>query len=277
MADLITRPEGAARPPARGPPGHARRLGHDDAPRRLPGGAIPHDPVAAAAAEHAARSGSRSTGASSRASRARRSSRSAATTASRSRRCATSPSCRASAPAGCAWCEVEGEDQPADLLLARRRAGHGRPDPDRRAAPAPPDQPRADLQRPQRVLPAAVPEQVPEPHRHPGLPQGERRGQLAREHPDLQAHDPVPQRARPRVPRPVRGALPARRGGRGDRDPRQPPLRGRPGHPLDARRGRRPADPVRAAAASPGAGPRSSAPARPAWPPRTTCCSPATT
>ena len=42
------------------------------------------------------------------------------------------------------------------------------------------DEPRADLHRPQRLLPAAVPEQVPEPHRHPGLPQGQRRGQLAR-------------------------------------------------------------------------------------------------
>ena len=97
-------------------------------------------------------------------------------------------------------------------------------------APAAPDEPRADLLRPQRLLPAAVPEQVPEPHRHPGLPQGERRGQLAGVDADLQAHDPVPVRARARLPGPVRGALPARRGGRGDRDPRLPPLRRRPGH-----------------------------------------------
>ena len=101
--------------------------------------------------------------------------------------------------------------------------------------------------RPQRVLPAALPEQVPEPHRHPGLPQGERGGQLARVGADLQAHDPVPQRPRPRVPRPVRGALPPRRGGRGDRDPRQPPLRRRPGPAGDARRGHRPAAAVREA------------------------------
>ena len=179
----------------------------------------------------------------------------------------------------CRMCvvEVEGEDQPADLVLARRRGGHGRPDPDRGDAPAAPDEPRADLLRPQRVLPAAVPEQVPEPHRHPGLPQGQRRGELARVDPDLQAHDPVPQRARPRVPRPVRGALPPRRGGRGDRDPRQPPLRGRPGHQGDARRGRRPAAAVRAAGGVRAAARPSSAPAPPAWPRPTTCCSTATT
>ena len=63
---------------------------------------------------------------------------------------------------------------------------------------------------------------------------------------DLQAHDPVPERARPGLPGAVRGALPARRGGRGDRHPRQPPLRRRPGPQVDARRGRRPAAAVRA-------------------------------
>ena len=139
-----------------------------------------------------------------------------------------------------------GRGAPADLLLAPVRAGDEGPDPDRGAAPAPADQPRADLLRPQRLLPAALPEQVPEPHRHPGLPQGERRGRLARVGPDLQADDPVPQRARPGLPGAVRGALPARRGRRGDRHPRQPPLRRRPGPQGDARRRRRPADPVRA-------------------------------
>ncbi len=132
-------------------------------------------------------------------------------------------------------------------MLADVRAGHEGPDPDRGGPPPAPDQPRADLQRPQRLLPAAVPEQVPEPHRHPGLPQGQRRGQLAREHADLQADDPVPLRPRAGLPGAVRGALPARRGRRGDRDPRQPPLRGRPGPQGDARRGRRPAAAVRAA------------------------------
>ena len=139
-----------------------------------------------------------------------------------------------------------GRGASADLVLARVRAGDEGPDPDRGAAPAAPDQPRADLQRPQRVLPAALPEQVPEPHRHPGLPQGQRRGRLAREHADLQAHDPVPERPRPGLPGAVRGALPARRGRRGDRHPRQPPLRRRPGPQGDARRGRGPAAAVRA-------------------------------
>ena len=55
----------------------------------------------------------------------------------------------------------------------------------------------------------------------------------------------------------------ARRGRRGDRDPRQPPLRRRPGHQGDARRGHRPAAPVRDAGRRPAAAPRSSAPARP--------------
>ena len=66
---------------------------------------------------------------------------------------------------------------------------------------------------------------------------------------DLQAHDPVPQRPRPRLPRPVRGALPTRRGGRGHRDPRQPPIRRRPDPACADRRGRRAARPVREAGA----------------------------
>ena len=139
------------------------------------------------------------------------------------------------------------------------------------------DEPRADLLRPQRVLPAALPEQVPEPHRHPGLPQAERRGQLARVDPDLQAHDPVPLRPRPRVPGAVRGALPPRRGRRGDRDPRlataTPATRSsrRCSTRTSTRRCRSSSRP------RPAAAPRSSAPGRPAWPPPTTCCSPATT
>ena len=132
-------------------------------------------------------------------------------------------------------------------MLAHVRAGDEGPDPDRGDPPPAPDEPRADLQRPQRLLPAALPEQVPEPHRHPGLPQGQRRGQLPRIGPDLQAHDPVPVRAGPRLPGAVRGALPARRGRRGDRHPRHAPLRRRPGPQGDARRRRRPAGPVRAA------------------------------
>ena len=139
-----------------------------------------------------------------------------------------------------------GRGAPADLVLAHVRAGDEGPDPDRGAPPPAPDQPRAHLQRPQRLLPAALPEQVPQPHRHPGLPEGQRGGRLARERADLQAHDPVPERARPRLPGAVRGALPARRGGRGDRHPRQPPLRRRPGPQVDARRGHRPAPAVRA-------------------------------
>ena len=157
-----------------------------------------------------------------------------------------------------------GRGASADLLLAHLRAGDEGPDPDRGAPPAAPDQPRADLLRPQRLLPAALPEQVPEPHRHPGLPQGERRGRLARVGPDLQADDPVPERPRPGLPGAVRGALPARRGGRGDRHPRQPPLRRRPGPQGDARRRRRPADPVRAPGPVRAAGRRHRLRARPA-------------
>ena len=94
----------------------------------------------------------------------------------------------------CRMCvvEVEGEEHPPISCSRVVRGRDEGPDPDRGGPPAAPDQPRADLQRPQRVLPAAVPEQVPEPHRHPGLPQGQRRGELAREHADLQADDPVP-------------------------------------------------------------------------------------
>ena len=129
--------------------------------------------------------------------------------------------------------EVEGEDHPPISCSRAAEDGHGRAHPDRAAAPPAPDEPRADLQRPQRLLPAALPEQVPEPHRHPGLPQGERRGPVPRVGAHLQAHHPVPLDPGPRLPGAVRGALPARRGGRGDRHPRQPPLRRRhgPGSP----------------------------------------------
>ena len=263
MADLITRPDTATTRDRRPTTRCAERL--------------LDDPVAAAAAVDAARSGSRSTAASSRASRARRSSRSAATTGSRSRPSATSPSCPASGPAGCASsrsrarstrrsrcsraCEPEMKVQTQTEELRRLR--------------------RTNLElifsRPQRLLPAALPEQVPEPHRHPGLPQGQRRGRLARVDPDLQADDPVPERPRPGLPGAVRGALPARRGRRGDRHPRQPPLRRRPGPQGDARRRRRSAASRSSARRRPAGGPRSSAPGRPAWPPPTTCCSPATT
>ena len=47
----------------------------------------------------------------------------------------------------------------------------------------------------------------------PGFLKANARGELAREHAHLQAHDPVPVRAGPRLPGPLRGALPARRGG----------------------------------------------------------------
>ena len=170
-----------------------------------------------------------------------------------------------------------GRGAPADLLLARRRGRDGGPDPDRGGPPAAADEPRADLLRPQRLLPAALPEQVPEPHRHPGLPEGQRRGRLPRVGPHLQADDPVPLDPRPRLPGAVRGALPPRRGGRGDRDPRQPPLRRRPGPPRDARGGRRPAGARSSSSRRPAGGSRSSAPGRPACRPPTTCSSPATT
>ena len=141
--------------------------------------------------------------------------------------------------------EVEGEEHPPISCSRTAESGDEGGHPDRGGPPPAGDQPGADLQRPQRVLPAALPEQVPQPHRHPGLPQAERRGQLARVEPDLQAHDPVPVRPRPGLPGAVRGALPARRGRRGDRHPGQPPLRRRPGPQGDAQRGDRSAGPVR--------------------------------
>ena len=88
MADLITRPDTAAR--------------RDRAARRFARRAPARRPSRRSARSRRRASGSRSTAGSSRASRARRSSRSAATTGSRSRPSATSPSCPASGPAGCA-------------------------------------------------------------------------------------------------------------------------------------------------------------------------------
>ena len=150
----------------------------------------------------------------------------------------------------CRMCvvEVEGEEHPPISCSRAAEPGMKVQTQTEERPPAPPDEPRADLQRPQRLLPAALPEQVPQPHRHPGLPQGERRGRLARVDPDLQADDPVPVRPRPGLPGAVRGALPARRGRRGDRHPRQPSLRRRPGPQGDARRRHRSAGAVRAPA-----------------------------
>ena len=131
----------------------------------------------------------------------------------------------------CRMCvvEVDGEDTPP--ISCSRAAEPDMVVQTQTAAPArdPQDEPGADLQRPQRLLPAAVPEQVPQPHRHPGLPEGQHGRQLHRVGAHLQAHHPLPQRARPRLPGAVRGALPARRGRGGDRHPRHAPLRRRPG------------------------------------------------
>src|SRR4029078_8426072 len=77
----------------------------------------------------------------------------------------------------------------ADLVLAVVRGRGECTHPDGGGPPAPPDDPRADLLGPQRLLPAALPEQVPEPHRHPGLPEGERRVELPAGDTHLTAHD----------------------------------------------------------------------------------------
>ena len=54
----------------------------------------------------------------------------------------------------------------------------------------------------------------------PGFLKANAEGDCARVDADLQADHPVPERPRARLPGAVRGALPARRGGRGDRHPR---------------------------------------------------------
>ena len=82
----------------------------------------------------------------------------------------------------------------------------------------------------------------------PGFLKANAEGEFRESAADLQADHPVPVHPGPGLPGAVRGALPPRRGRRGDRDPRQPPLRRRPGDPRDARAGRGPAAPVRAAA-----------------------------
>ena len=235
MADLLTRPE----PPA---PRDPCRLG---AARGTPA----RDLVPAAPAIERRGSASRSTVGSSRASRARPSSRSAATTGSRSRPSATSPSCRASAPAGCAWsrsrarsirrsparasCEPEMKVQTQTEEVRRlRRTNLELIFSDHNAYCLPPCQ-----------------NKCPSHIDIPGFLKANAEGNWTREHPDLQADHPVPVGAGPRVPRAVRGPLPARRGRRGDRDPRHASLCRRPGAQGDARRRRRPAGPVRAAGA----------------------------
>ena len=111
----------------------------------------------------------------------------------------------------------------------------------------------------------------------PGFLKQNAEGELARVDPDLQAHDPLPERARTGLPGAVRGALPARRGRRGDRHPRQPPLRRGPGHQGDARRRRSTRRCRSSRSRRPVAARRSSGPVRPAWPPPTTSCWPVTT
>ena len=179
----------------------------------------------------------------------------------------------------CRMCvvEVEGEEHPPISCSRDVRSRDEGPDPDRGDPPPAPDEPRADLQRPQRLLPAALPEQVPEPHRHPGLPQANAEGNLRESTRIFKRTIPFPIGARAGLPGAVRGALPARRGRRGDRDPRLPPLRRRHGHQVDARRGPRPAGPVRAPGRDRPARGRDRLRARRAWPRPTTCCSPATT
>ena len=176
-----------------------------------------------------------------------------------------------------------------------RRRGRGRGAPADLAAPGPPrpgmvvqtqtdaappaaqDEPGADLQRPQRLLPAALPEQVPQPHRHPGLPQGERRGQL-------RASRPASSSAPSRSQRSWAGSAPrrARSTAGATRSTRRSPSATATATPATRSckaqaGGHRAAAAVRGPAARPASGWRSSAPARPAWPRPTTCSSPATT
>ena len=132
--------------------------------------------------------------------------------------------------------------------------------------------------RPQRLLPAAVPEQVPEPHRHPGLPQG-------RTPRPTGARARGSSSARSRSRRVLGRVCPAPCEEHCRRDEVDEAIAIRDSHRYagdqviksDARRRRRSTAAVRAAGAVRAGGPRSSAPGRPAWPPRTTCSSPATT
>ena len=147
------------------------------------------------------------------------------------------------APYGaCRICAVEvaGPRRHADQLRHRDRGGDGHHHPLRAGDREPPDGPRAHLQRPRRVLPAALPVQVPDPRRHSRLPEAEHARQLGGGDAHPEALAAVPGHPRPRVPRPVRGPLPARGGRHRDRHPRLPPLLRRPG----ARGRRAGADPV---------------------------------
>ena len=155
--------------------------------------------------------------------------------------------------------EVEGSD---DTPIScgtdiDRRDGHHHPLRPGHREPA--HGPRAHLQRPRRVLPAAVPVQVPDPRRHPRLPEAEHPRQLGGGDAHPEALAAVPGHPRPRLPRTVRDALPARGGRHRHRHPRLASVlrRSRP-------RGRRPgADPVAEGARQPDGASRSSARARP--------------
>ena len=160
--------------------------------------------------------------------RGRPSSRPAAWRTSRSRPCATSRSCRRTGRAGSAWSRSRARTTPRSVRDPDRgrdgghhplRAGHREPAP----------RPGADLLRPRRLLPAAVPVQVPDPGRHPRLPEGQLRGELGGGDPHPQAVSPVPGHPRPGLPRPVRDPLPARGGGHRDRHPRLASVLRRPG------------------------------------------------
>ena len=156
--------------------------------------------------------------------------------------------------------EVEGQRRHADQLRHRDRGGDGHHHPLRSGHREPAHGARAHLQRPRRLLPAALPVQVPDPRRHPGLPEAEHARQLGGGDAHPEALAALPRHPRPRLPGAVRDALPARGGRHRHRHPRLAPLLRRPG--ARGRRARRRSRGRRSP--TPAAAWRSSAPGRPA-------------
>ena len=111
----------------------------------------------------------------------------------------------------CGLCVVEVGEERREVksCITPVTAGHGDPHPVGHDRGLPQGARRAVALRPQRRLRAALPADLPRPHRHPALPGPGHRRQLRGRRPGDQGPQPVPFRVWPGLPAHLRGAVPA--------------------------------------------------------------------